>query len=527
MRTTGKPRSAAASAASRAVRAWRAGTVGTPAAARMSRAASSLTRAGGEGRGGRDGRPRPPLPEGPREAREGRDRARRVRRLLVDRDPRRLQIPGVVRGAEPGHREVFVGVRALPRDPGGAGRLHQGRVPSDRALEADEAPVVAVRRRELDEPVEKARVVQELAGHVDGVPRRRERDELEHPALRGLRHLRDGEPAAVRVVRHQHPDPARDGDHRHPVVGGKGPDDRASRDVEELLDALRPVDPELAEQRVVDRVLAGEGRGVGGGGGRARLGAPELDRDDRGLGRPRPLQGGEELRPVPAPFHVEEDRLRRLVLGEERGAVPDVDVRLVAGGEHVAQGMPALAGEHVGEPPERPALAHEPDLSRDHLVGERGVERGDRPAPEVRHAHAVGAHEADAGLAGEARHRGLRVPLAHLREPGGEDDEGADLLLRALGEHAHDGGGGDGADREVDGARDVLDARERGETLDRVPARVDGVDRALEAVLDEGRDRPAPDLGGGGGGAEHRDRARAEEGLEGGEVDVGGGGGGR
>ena len=47
LRTTGKPRSAAASAASRAVRA---GTVGTPAAARMTRAASSIACRGGTGR---------------------------------------------------------------------------------------------------------------------------------------------------------------------------------------------------------------------------------------------------------------------------------------------------------------------------------------------------------------------------------------------------------------------------------------------------------------------------------------------
>ena len=236
----------------------------------------------------------------------------------------------------------------------------------------------------------------------------------------------------------------------------------------------------------------------GGGGGRARLRPPELDRDDRGLALPRALEGSQELRPVPAPFHVEEDRLRVRVVGEEGGAVPDVDVRLVAGGEHVAERVPALAREHVGEPAERAALADEPDLPRHHLLGERGVERGDRPAPEVRHPHAVGAHQADAGLAGKPRHRFLRGPLAHLREPGGEDDEGADLLLRALGEHAHDGGRGDGADREVDGARDVLDARERGQALDRVRARVHGVDGALVAVLDEGRNRAPPNLGGGG-----------------------------
>ena len=86
----------------------------------------------------------------------------RIRRLFVDGDPRCLQIPRVLRGAEPRHREVHVGVRGLARDPGGEGRLHQGRVPPDRPLEADEASVVAVRRGEPDCLVEQARSVEGL-----------------------------------------------------------------------------------------------------------------------------------------------------------------------------------------------------------------------------------------------------------------------------------------------------------------------------------------------------------------------------
>ena len=37
------------------------------------------------------------------------------------------------------------------------------------------------------------------------------------------------------------PDPARDGDHRHPLVRGPRADDADSRDAEELLDSVRPV----------------------------------------------------------------------------------------------------------------------------------------------------------------------------------------------------------------------------------------------------------------------------------------------
>ena len=121
---------------------------------------------GGEGRGGEDGRAGASVPEEPCEAHDGRDR---VRRRLVDGNPHRLDVAGVVRGAEPRHREVLVGVRALPLDPGSAGRFHQGEVSPDRILEADEAPVVPVRRGELDRLVEEGRVVEELAGDVGGV----------------------------------------------------------------------------------------------------------------------------------------------------------------------------------------------------------------------------------------------------------------------------------------------------------------------------------------------------------------------
>ena len=149
-----------------------------------------------------------------------------MRRLLVHRNPDHLEVPGVVRRAEPRHREVLVGFRALSLDPGGAGCFHQRGVPSDRALEAHEAPVVPVRRGELDRLVEQARVFEELAGHVDGVPGRHELHEFEHPPSRRLGHRRDREPSSVGVVRHQHADPARDGDHRLLVVGGERPDER-------------------------------------------------------------------------------------------------------------------------------------------------------------------------------------------------------------------------------------------------------------------------------------------------------------
>ena len=85
----------------------------------------------------------------------------------------------MVRNAERRHREVLVGVRALSLDLGGAGRFHQGGVPSDRGLEADEAPAVPTRRGELERLVEEARVVEALAGYVNGVAGRRERHELE------------------------------------------------------------------------------------------------------------------------------------------------------------------------------------------------------------------------------------------------------------------------------------------------------------------------------------------------------------
>ena len=258
---------------------------------------------------------------------------------------------------------------------------------------------------------------------------------------------------------------------------------------------------------------------------RARRRPPELDRDDRLPVRARPFERFEELRPIPAPLDVEQDRLRIRVLGEERGAVAHVHVRLVAGGEHVAERLPALAREHVAERPERPALAHEPDRPRLDLLAERGMERPHRTAPEVHHPHAVRSHEPDPRLAGEPGHRLLGGAFADLREAGREHQKCPHSLVRALAQHLHHRPGRDRADREVHRMGDVRHARERGQPLDRLRARVDRIDAALEAVREQRRDRPAADLRRRGRGAEHRDGAGAEERLQGGEVDRGTGGG--
>ena len=128
-----------------------------------------MDESGGDGCGRGDDRPGASVLEGPREAREDRSRAGRGRRVFVDRDPHRFEVAGVVRGAESRHREVLFGICALSLNLGFASCVHQGRVPADRALEAQEAPVVAVRCGELDCLVEEGRVDEEMAGDVDGV----------------------------------------------------------------------------------------------------------------------------------------------------------------------------------------------------------------------------------------------------------------------------------------------------------------------------------------------------------------------
>ena len=82
---------------------------------------------------------------------------RRVRHLLVDRGAHRLKVKSVIRRAEPRHREVLIGVRVLPLDPGGAGGFHEGGIPSNRALEVDEAPLVPVHPGKIDRLIEEGR----------------------------------------------------------------------------------------------------------------------------------------------------------------------------------------------------------------------------------------------------------------------------------------------------------------------------------------------------------------------------------
>ena len=63
---------------------------------------------------------------------------------------------------------MWLGVCALALDPGSEGRLHPGWVALDQALEAREAPVVPVRRGEVEHRIQEPRVLEEPAGTWQG-----------------------------------------------------------------------------------------------------------------------------------------------------------------------------------------------------------------------------------------------------------------------------------------------------------------------------------------------------------------------
>ncbi|KAG1172527.1 hypothetical protein G6F35_016854 [Rhizopus arrhizus] len=93
----------------------------------------------------------------------------------------------------------------------------------------------------------------------------------------------------------------------------------------------------LAEQGVIDRVVARQRGGVRGGGLRTGLGAADLGDDDRFAGVARRGQGAAQLVAVAAAFHVRHDDPRVGIAGQPFNAVGDVDVGLVAGADPVRQ----------------------------------------------------------------------------------------------------------------------------------------------------------------------------------------------
>ena len=111
--------------------------------------------------------------------------------------------------------------------------------------------------------------------------------------------------------------------------------------------------------------------------------------------------------------------------------------------------------------------------------------------------------------------------FADLREAGRNEDRAGDLLGSAVGEHPRDEGRGYAEDGDVDVPRHVGDARIAGVVEYRFGPRMDGIDRAFVAPVDEVSHHRVADLAVFGGRPDHRHGIRLHDAPHGIEYGIG------
>ena len=397
--------------------------------------------------------------------------------------------------------------RRLERRADGGGAGHGGE-------EGDDRVVAALPHHDLQIAGEQVHPVEGLGGDVDRIARRAEREAGEQLGLRRLRHGRQLEAVIGGDVGHQ--DAATAGD-RHDAEALPGRQDAAGRGISEidgLLRRFRPPGAEIAKDRVVDGVAAGQRRRVARGSRRADRRAPDLDGDDRLAGAPRLLQRFEQSAAVACAFEIEDDDLRLGIINDSGQALRCLHVGLVAGGDPIAQAEAALAGEIIEVRAEGAALAD--DRQR---AGRRqgAVERVGKASVEAgmggEEAEAVRAEDAHAARARNLcqLHFGGPARSAGLREAGGEDDAGLHPLGGAVAHGLHGQLGGKRDDCRLHIPGDGGNLRKCGQPLHLGPVRVHGHDAAGEAAFDQIAQRAAADARRILRGADDRDRARLQQ----------------
>ncbi len=324
---------------------------------------------------------------------------------------------------------------------------------------------------------------------------------------------------ARRVATDPHPGTA-----RHRLVGDQ------HRDVEQLLDRVGADHSRLEEQRVHRHVGARERAGVRGRGAPPGARAPALDRDDRLAAAHAARDLGEAAR-VPERLEVEQDHVRPRIPLPELEQVVARDVGLVADAHEVRDPDVELGRVLEDREPEGSALGRERDPPRGRIGGREGGVELDAGLG-VDDAQAVGTDEPHAvALNALAQRRLARGPLgAGLLEAGADHHHRLDAVAPAGLDDREHVRRRDDDHGEIHRAGHVGDGRIGLDRLDHLGLGVHREDRAVESpaqqvVEDLGADRAA-----GARGADHRHRARPQDGFDGaaparrfGHASVGGG----
>ena len=237
-----------------------------------------------------------------------------------------------------------------------------------------------------------------------------------------------------------------------------------------------------ANRRVKDLVATHIGAGVGDHGPVADFTAPGLDHND-GLDARRNPQAADKRARVRHTLDVQQDALGLRV---QRQVVQHLAETHIRGG---AQRGHRGETEAVGFPPvhhggtECAGLGHQRHMAGGHAVlGEARIEAHagphDAQAVGADQGYFVGAGDVDYGILQGAS------PGADLRKAGGYDDGGTDAGLAALVQHTRNRLRRDNDDHQVDGVVYGADGGVALQAAQFLVARIDRVDLALEAAVD-------------------------------------------
>ncbi len=294
--------------------------------------------------------------------------------------------------------------------------------------------------------------------------------------------------------------------HRHPLAPRDGPGDKQAAHNDGFVQVQCLVYAAALEECVIGLVPAGHRRRVGGCGAAAGLGLADLDGDDMLAALPGPKCGPEKTVGIADGLDVEKDHPGGIVRHHVFHVLRQIDIRLVAGGHHVAESQPrapALLKQGVTDATalgndRHPLFAQARRIVRP--FGQGGTEGGRQINDGVVITLGVGSADPHAGAPGQLRDSvldtGAFAPL--LGKPRGDDHgvahAGGGTALQ-FGEHH---GGGNGNEHHIDGTAPVLDSGanvgKARQAVDGLVAGVDGQNIAPVTVACQEGQQPAPDL---------------------------------
>ena len=220
---------------------------------------------------------------------------------------------------------------------------------------------------------------------------------------------------------------------------------------------------------------------MGARGPRAHAGASRLEHDHRFLFRD-PFRDFGEGAAVLQVLEVLADDLGVVILLEECQQVVLVDIGLVAEADDGGDAHLGRAREADDRHADAAGLRRERGAALDVI---RGAERRAQVLGRVVEAVDVGTHEADVVLAGNGYHFFLAGHVTGLGKAGRDQHRTGNFLFAYLDERLGDKLRRDREHRDVDDTRHVLDTLVGLLAEDRIGTRVDRIDRALVAAVDQ------------------------------------------